>query len=167
MVEVSGVQNVTLANLAVGNHDFGPMNHGDDIRVTSPSGTPCRLILDEVYAFGMYQKAPDTHGIHFDQSAAGQRRRRHSRAGQPADHRQRPCALCCSARPTKARSRSKAPASVARTGLIGLSHAAGDAVEADAARPRQSLGRDERLLQRAERPAPGVRGPARSAARAR
>jgi len=46
------------------------MNHGDDIRVTSP-GEPCRLTLDEVYGFGMYQKAPDTHGIHFDQLSAG------------------------------------------------------------------------------------------------
>ena len=23
---------------------------------------PCRLVLDEVYGFGMYQKAPDKHG---------------------------------------------------------------------------------------------------------
>jgi hypothetical protein len=67
IIEVSGVENVTVANLAVGNHDFGPMTHGDDIRITSPSGTPCRLTLDEVYGFGMYQKAPDTHGLHFDQ----------------------------------------------------------------------------------------------------
>ena len=58
LVEVTGVQNVTLANLGIGNHDLGPMNHGDDLLVTSPAGTPCRLILDEVYAFGMYQKAP-------------------------------------------------------------------------------------------------------------
>lgn len=71
ILEVSGVQNVTLANLAVGNHDFGPMNHGPDIRVTSPPGQPCGLVLDEVFAFGMYQKAPDTHGLHFVQLPAG------------------------------------------------------------------------------------------------
>jgi len=71
MIEVIGVQDVTLANLAVGNHDFGPMNHGPDIRVTSPSASPCRLTLDEVYGFGMYQKAPDIHGLHFDQLPAG------------------------------------------------------------------------------------------------
>jgi len=71
LVEVIGVQNVTLASIAIGSHDLGPMNHGDDLLVTSPAGTPCRLILDEVYAFGMYQKAPDTHGIHFRQLPAG------------------------------------------------------------------------------------------------
>jgi hypothetical protein len=71
ILEAAGVQNVTLANLAVGNHDLGPMNHGDDLHVTSPSGTPCRLTLDEVYGFGMYQKAPDMHGLHFDRLAPG------------------------------------------------------------------------------------------------
>lgn len=71
LVEVDGVRNVTLANLAVGNHDFGPMNHGDDVRVLSSSGAPCRLTLEEVYGFGMYQKAPDTHGLHFDRLPAG------------------------------------------------------------------------------------------------
>ncbi len=71
LIEVSGVRNVTLANLAVGNHDFGPMNHGDDIHVISNLGTPCRLTLDEVSAFGMYQKAPDEHGLHFDQLPPG------------------------------------------------------------------------------------------------
>lgn len=71
LIEVNAVENVTLANLAVGNHDFGPMSHGDDIRVTSPPGTPCRLTLDEVYGFGMYQRAPDTHGLHFDHLPKG------------------------------------------------------------------------------------------------
>jgi hypothetical protein len=70
LIEVAGVQNVTLANLAVGNHDFGPMNHGDDIRVAS-SGSPCCITLDEVYGFGMYQKAPDRHGLHFDRLSPG------------------------------------------------------------------------------------------------
>lgn len=71
LVLLDGAQNVTLANLAVGNHDFGPMNHGDDIRVTSSPDAPCRLTLDEVYGFGMYQKAPDAHGLHFDRLAPG------------------------------------------------------------------------------------------------
>jgi len=71
LIEVSDAQHVTLANLAVGNHDFGPMNHGDDIRVTSPSGVPCLVTLDEVYGYGMYQKAPDAHGLHFDRLSGG------------------------------------------------------------------------------------------------
>jgi hypothetical protein len=70
-ITVSNVQEVTLANLAVGNGDFGEMNHGDDILVTSPSNLPCRLVLDGVYAYGKYQKAPDTHGIHFVGLPAG------------------------------------------------------------------------------------------------
>jgi hypothetical protein len=71
LLAVSDAQNVTLANFEVGHHDLGPMNHGDDILVASPSGKPCQLVLDGVYAFGMYDKAPDTHGIHFDHLAAG------------------------------------------------------------------------------------------------
>jgi hypothetical protein len=65
IVEVSGVRNVALANLAIGHHDLGPMGHGADVRVTSPPDLPCQLVLDEVYAYGMYQKDPDRHGIHF------------------------------------------------------------------------------------------------------
>jgi len=65
LVEVSAVENVTLANLSVGHHDFGTMNHGPDVRVTSRARVPCRLLLDEVSTFGMYDKAPDTHGFHF------------------------------------------------------------------------------------------------------
>jgi len=65
LVEVSAPQNITLESLAIGNHDFGPMKHGDDIRVTSVAGVPCSLVLDGVYGFGMYQKKPDLHGIHF------------------------------------------------------------------------------------------------------
>jgi len=71
MVEVSGAQNVTLANLAVGHHDFGPMNHGADVLINSPANVPCRVVLDEVYAYGMYQKDPDTHGLHFVQLPPG------------------------------------------------------------------------------------------------
>jgi len=71
MIEVSGARNVTLANMTVGGHDFGTMSHGVDLHVTSPPNVPCRLVLDELYAYGMYQKAPDTHGIHFDSLPPG------------------------------------------------------------------------------------------------
>jgi hypothetical protein len=73
IMQVSGVTNVILANLAVGNADFGggPMKHGDDILITAPAGVPCRLNLDGIYAFGMYQKKPDLHGIHFAGLSAG------------------------------------------------------------------------------------------------
>ena len=47
------------------------MNHGDDILVTSPSNAPCRLGLDGVFAFGMYDNKPDIHGIHFVGLPAG------------------------------------------------------------------------------------------------
>ena len=70
-IVVSGAQNVTLANFMVGHHDLGPMTHGNDILVTAPADKPCRLVLDEVYAFGIYDKAPDKHGIHFDRLPAG------------------------------------------------------------------------------------------------
>ena len=108
MVEVVAPQNITLESLAIGNHEFGPMKHGDDVRVTSPAGVPCRLLLDEVYGFGMYQKKPDLHGIHFVDLPEGTvidaphvQGNLHISdcAGQP----------CSSARRTRARSPSKAP----------------------------------------------------------
>jgi hypothetical protein len=71
MVEVSGAQDVTLADMAIGNHDLGTMNHGSDVKVTSPPGSPCRLVLDEISAYGMYQKDPDRHGIHFEKLPHG------------------------------------------------------------------------------------------------
>jgi hypothetical protein len=71
MIEISGVTNVRLADIAVGHHDFGAMNHGDDILVTSSPDAPIHLDLDGVYAFGMYDKQPDKHGIHFLQLPAG------------------------------------------------------------------------------------------------
>jgi hypothetical protein len=70
-IVVSNAQNLTLANFMVGHTDLSTMNHGDDILVTSPADKPCRLVLDEVYAFGKYQKAPDKHGIHFERLPAG------------------------------------------------------------------------------------------------
>ncbi|MHB1037422.1 MAG: glycosyl hydrolase family 28-related protein [Pirellulales bacterium] len=71
ILDVAGVRDVTLEHLAVGSHDLGQMNHGDDLRVTAPADAPCRLVLDEVFAYGMYQKAPDRHGIHFVGLPAG------------------------------------------------------------------------------------------------
>jgi len=71
LIVVSNAQNLTLANFMVGHSDLGPMNHGDDILVTSPADQPCRLFLDCLYAFGIYQKLPDRHGIHFDRLPAG------------------------------------------------------------------------------------------------
>jgi len=70
-ITVSNVQNVTLADFCVGNADFGQMNHGDDIWVTSTPGVPCRLTLDGVYGYGKYDLTPDKHGIHFDHLPAG------------------------------------------------------------------------------------------------
>ncbi len=70
-IVVSGVKNVTLANFMVGFTTWGPMNQGDDLLVESPDDKPCRLVLDEVYACGAYQKSPDKHGIHFNRLPAG------------------------------------------------------------------------------------------------
>ncbi len=71
MLLMDGAVNVTLANLAVGMHDWGEMSHGDDVLVTGQDGKPCRVILDGVYAYGMYQKSPEKHGIHFLNLTAG------------------------------------------------------------------------------------------------
>lgn len=71
MVEVTDVQDVALTHMVIGGHDFGPMTHGADVLVTTPSGRPCSLFLDEVSAFGMYQKQPDAHGIRFVSLAPG------------------------------------------------------------------------------------------------
>jgi len=71
MVEVTDPDGVTIENMLIGGHDLGPMNHGEDIRVVSVSGRPCRLKLDEVFAYGMYQKAPERHGIRFVGLPAG------------------------------------------------------------------------------------------------
>ncbi|HOS95014.1 MAG TPA: glycosyl hydrolase family 28-related protein, partial [Armatimonadota bacterium] len=65
IVEVSDAEGVTLASMAIGHHDAGPMDHGADVLVTAPSGRPCRVVFDEVSVFGMYQKAPEAHGIRF------------------------------------------------------------------------------------------------------
>ena len=66
LIQVTNVQAVTLAHLAVAHHDLGQMTHGDDILVQAGQRQPFSLCLDEIYAFGAYQKSPDKHGIHFD-----------------------------------------------------------------------------------------------------
>lgn len=73
LVTMKGVTDVTLANLAIGHHDLGRSNHGDDLLITAPPDRPCRVVLDEVFAFGMYQKQPDIHGIHCVRLPAGSR----------------------------------------------------------------------------------------------
>ena len=70
-IAVRGVENVTLADFAVGMHDLGQMTHGDDILITSPNGRPCRLALEDVFAVGMYDAAPDKHGLHLQGLLAG------------------------------------------------------------------------------------------------
>lgn len=71
IVDVHGAQGVRLANVVVGHSDWGAMTHGADIRVTSPDRRPVHLVLDEVYAYGLYQKQPDLHGIHLIDLPAG------------------------------------------------------------------------------------------------
>jgi hypothetical protein len=71
IILVSNVQNVTLADFCAGMHDFGLMSNGDDICITSAPEQPCQLTLDGVYVYGMYDLAPDVHGIHFDNLPAG------------------------------------------------------------------------------------------------
>ncbi len=73
LLDARDPKGVTIEHLAIGHHDLGPMTHGDDIRVTAPSGKPCSLVLDEVYAYGLYQKAPEKHGIRFSNLPKGSR----------------------------------------------------------------------------------------------
>ncbi len=71
MVVIDGVRNVALSRLCMGHHDNGPSQHGADLLVTSPANMPCRLKLDEVFGFGMYDKQPDLHGLRFVDLPAG------------------------------------------------------------------------------------------------
>ncbi|MBM3502024.1 MAG: hypothetical protein FJX74_25505, partial [Armatimonadetes bacterium] len=64
-IEVSDPQDITLADFTVGHHDSGPVNLACDIRQSSTGG-PSRITYDGVFAYGMYQKQPDTQGILFD-----------------------------------------------------------------------------------------------------
>ncbi|MCE5239078.1 hypothetical protein LLH23_11350 [bacterium] len=71
MMTVDGVRDVTLSRLSLGHHDNGPSQHGADVLVTSPPNAPCRLVLDEFFGYGMYQKQPDVHGLRFENLPAG------------------------------------------------------------------------------------------------
>ena len=64
MIEVRDPLNVTLENLAVGNHDSGKMNNGIDILQVG-SGRPSRMTYDGVFVYGMYQRKPLVKGLHF------------------------------------------------------------------------------------------------------
>ena len=102
-IVVSDVHDVTLANFMVGHHDLGRMNHGDDILVCSSAGEPCRLVLDGVYAYGMYQKARTRMGfisIACLPEASLMPGMCRAMSALPVA----PMPLCCSARRTKARS---------------------------------------------------------------
>lgn len=62
MVLVEDPQRVTLENLAIGNHDAGPMSNGIDILQTS-SGGPSFMTYDNIAVFGMYQRQPLRKGL--------------------------------------------------------------------------------------------------------
>jgi hypothetical protein len=64
IVHVHDPQDVTLENIAVGNHDAGQMNNAIDILQTG-SDRPSRMTYDGVFAYGMYQKRPNVKGFHF------------------------------------------------------------------------------------------------------
>ena len=64
MVAVHDPQNVTLEQIAVGNHDSGAMNNAVDILQTG-SEQPSRMTYDGVFVYGMYQKQPFNKGLHF------------------------------------------------------------------------------------------------------
>ena len=65
MIEVESPLDVTLGNLAVGNHDSGRMNNGVDI-LQRGYGTPSRMIYDRVFVFGKSQKQPLRKGLRFE-----------------------------------------------------------------------------------------------------
>jgi len=64
MVAVRDPQNVTLEQIAVGNHDSGAMDNGVDILQTG-SDQPSRMTYDGVFVYGMYQKQPFRKGLQF------------------------------------------------------------------------------------------------------
>jgi len=64
MIAVHDPQNVTLEQIAVGNHDSGAMNNGADILQTG-SDKPSRMTYDGVFVYGMYQKQPLKQGLRF------------------------------------------------------------------------------------------------------
>jgi hypothetical protein len=64
MIAVHDPRDVTLENIAVGNHDAGQMNNAIDI-IQTGSGRPSRMTYDGVFVYGMYQKQPLRKGLHF------------------------------------------------------------------------------------------------------
>jgi len=64
MLDVREPQRITLEQIAIGNHDAGPMNNAVDIQQTG-TGRASRMTYDGVFAFGMYQKEPRRKGFHF------------------------------------------------------------------------------------------------------
>ncbi len=71
LVEVRDARAVRIASLMVGHGDLGAMEHGADVLIHGPGGAPARVILDEVYAYGLYRKDPDRHGIQVEALPAG------------------------------------------------------------------------------------------------
>ncbi|MHC4505686.1 MAG: glycosyl hydrolase family 28-related protein, partial [Planctomycetota bacterium] len=63
MVEIRDPLNVSLENIAVGNHDSGAMSNAVDILQTG-SGRTTRMTYDWVFVYGMYQKKPFRKGLH-------------------------------------------------------------------------------------------------------
>lgn len=63
MIVVHDPQDVTLENLAVGNHDSGAMDNAIDILQTGTAG-PSRATYDGVFVYGMYQRKPFRKGLH-------------------------------------------------------------------------------------------------------
>ncbi|MGB2824366.1 MAG: glycosyl hydrolase family 28-related protein, partial [Phycisphaerae bacterium] len=62
MVAVHDPDHVTLGNMAVGNHDSGPMTNGVDVLQTG-SGRPSHMTYDGLFVYGMYQKQPLRKGL--------------------------------------------------------------------------------------------------------
>ena len=64
MIAVHDPQDITLEQLAVGNHDAGQMDNAIDILQTG-TDRASRMTYDGVFVFGMYQKQPLRKGLHF------------------------------------------------------------------------------------------------------
>ena len=63
IVQVHKPDDVTLQDIAIGNHDVGPMNNAIDVLQTG-SASRTRMTYDSVFTFGMYQKEPFRKGLH-------------------------------------------------------------------------------------------------------
>ncbi len=63
MVQIDQPENLTLENLAIGNHDVGQMNNGIDV-LQRGSGKQTSMTYDHIFTYGMYQKQPFRKGLH-------------------------------------------------------------------------------------------------------